>query len=600
MDINNLVIAPSAQIFKIIKRISKRQLTKLFTDCSEKKVGKYILCEKKISLSVDGEDIIYSAMSFKLENQPSFLTDTTVKEIRYAYLLIIEYNDYAFIFKKQIDNPQGKMPTYLTPFKYNKLTGFKANNNTEYEKVSMNSMTVSNAVIRNRVFEGKNLNGLLPSNYASRSIASNFRLNSEGEVYSIVPNTSRLTYRSSKLDIMDLSKWCVQVFDELEEQTSSNSFIDNFASPVNLESVSKIGNPSAIFFDFEELDFSIREQNSGKALLYKDKQNNLVIFNNKQLNNFFDFFKSPIILEEHSNTNGTFDFQIKGNKKLGSIKLNKNTITFSSKVGNKIFISDVNTNDISFSKYINTLKLFSVVFDNPSYMYFSRYTFEDKKLLSNIDGMMSVFIDSYDFSNVKSEKEKPHTSTISEFPNTSLFYAIENNLKTQDSIIICDDMNDEWADHIIIDSKLTPPTISYVHSKFVNKDSYGASKFHEVVAQALKNLGRINSDVLEYKEKYDNEWKNKYESTQIERIRTGNNWTNIESSLNEINSNPNSIRKVVLATPFLSKAILKSKMEKLARKEDCPAHYIQVLWLINTFISACRDYNVQPYILCKS
>ncbi len=599
MDINNFVITPSTQIFKIIKKISKRQLTKLYSDCSEKRIGNYLLEKKKMPLTVDGKSLFYSIIAFKLESQPNFLIHTTVKEIRYAYLLLIEYNDYAFVFKKHIDNPQAKMSNYLTPFKYNKLTSFKANYDTEYEKVSMNSMTISNAVIRNRAFEGKNLNGLLPSNSASRSIASNFRLNSNGEVYSIIPNTSRVTYRSSKLGIEDLSRWCIQIANELGSQTTSNSFIDNFASPVNLESISSICNPAAIFFDLEELDFSIREDTTGKKLIFKDEQANSVVFNNKQLNNFFDFFKSPIILEENTSKNNTYNFCIKGNTDLGSIRLNKNMITFSSKVGNEIFISDGINSDISFSKYINTTKSFSVVFDNPSYMYFSRYTFEDKKLLSNIDGMMSIFIDSYNFSNVKSEKEKPHTSTISEFPDTSLFYAIENNLKTQDSIIICDDMNDEWADHIIIDNKLTPPAISYIHSKFVNKDSYGASKFHEVVSQALKNLGRLNSDISEYKEKYENEWKKKYESTQIERVRTGNNWLDIETSLNDINSNPNSIRKVMLATPFLSKAILKSKMEKLAREEDCPAHYIQILWLINTFISACRDYNVQPYILCK-
>jgi len=599
MDEKNLMIAPSAQIFRIIKRISKRQLTDLFTECSEKKIGKYILDYKKNPLDIDGKSIFYSVMAFKLEDQPNFLIETSIKEIRYAYLLIVEYNKYAFIFKKLIDNPQSKIPTYLTPFQYNKLTRFKANQNTEYEKVSMNSMTISNAVIRNRAFEGKNLNGLLPSNSASRSIASNFRLNSEGEVYSIVPNTSRLTYRSTKLDIVELSKWCISVADELDVQTFSNSFIDNFASPVNLESISSICNPSAILFDLEALDFSIREQNLGITLAFKDVDSNLITFKNSQLNNFFNFFKSPILLEESGDGNGVFNLQIKGSNKFGSIRVNKNTITFISKVGNEIFISDNSTGDISFSKYINIQKSFSVVFDNPSYMYFSRFTFEDKKLLSNIDGMMSIFIDNYDFSNVKSEKEKPHKNTISEFPDKSLFYAVENNLKTQDSIIICDDMNDEWADHIIVEAKLTPPTISYVHSKYVKKESYGASSFHEVVAQALKNLGRINSDVIEYKKKFDNEWKNKYEVTQINRIRTGNDWSEIELALDAVNSNPNSIRKVILATPFLSKSTLKIKMDKLARREDCPAHYVQILWLINTFISACHDYNVQPYILCN-
>ncbi len=92
MDVKNLMIAPSAQIFSIIKRISKRQLTDLFTECSEKKIGKYILDYKKIPLDIDGRSIFYSVMAFKLEDQPNFLIETSIKEIRYAYLLIVEYN----------------------------------------------------------------------------------------------------------------------------------------------------------------------------------------------------------------------------------------------------------------------------------------------------------------------------------------------------------------------------------------------------------------------------------------------------------------------------------------------------------------------------
>ena len=104
MDVKNLMIAPSAQIFSIIKRISKRQLTDLFTECSEKKIGKYILDYKKIPLDIDGRSIFYSVMAFKLEDQPNFLIETSIKEIRYAYLLIVEYNKYAFIFKKHLNS----------------------------------------------------------------------------------------------------------------------------------------------------------------------------------------------------------------------------------------------------------------------------------------------------------------------------------------------------------------------------------------------------------------------------------------------------------------------------------------------------------------
>ncbi len=48
--------------------------------------------------------------------------------------------------------------------------------------------------------------------------------------------------------------------------------------------------------------------------------------------------------------------------------------------------------------------------------------------------------------------------------------------------------------------------------------------------------------------------------------------------------------------PIKFKTDLKLRMNKLSGREDCSAYYIQVLLLINTFTSACVDYNVQTYI----
>ena len=41
---------------------------------------------------------------------------------------------------------------------------------------------------------------------------------------------------------------------------------------------------------------------------------------------------------------------------------------------------------------------------------------------------------------------------------------------------------------------------------FTKKDTYGASAFHDVVAQALKNIGRTQAEKQLFKNKYDSEW----------------------------------------------------------------------------------------------
>jgi hypothetical protein len=160
-------------------------------------------------------------------------------------------------------------------------------------------------------------------------------------------------------------------------------------------------------------------------------------------------------------------------------------------------------------------------------------------------------------------------------------------------------MNDEWSDHIAIDSASDTPSISFIHSKFTKKDTYGASAFHEVVAQALKNIGRTQADKSLFKNKYDNEWNRNYENTNISRVTGARNWQEVELALDVVYQNPNSIKKVVLATPFLKKTNLDEELNKLALGQKCKPHYVQLIWLINTFISSCKDFGIQAHILCK-
>lgn len=249
--------------------------------------------------------------------------------------------------------------------------------------------------------------------------------------------------------------------------------------------------------------------------------------------------------------------------------------------------------------YLNKEKPFSAVFDSPNYSYYSKSCFEDKHLINNIPSILNIFDDSYNFSGTCSEKEKPHATNLNRFPTNSLFRKVEDQYCAAHNIVICDDMNDEWADHIAIDSNSAIPSISFIHSKFTVKDTYGASAFHDVVAQALKNIGRTQAEKQLFKNKYDNEWCKKYESTNISRVTGAQNWQDIELALDAVNQNPNSMKKIVLATPFLSKAKLTTELNKLASGNKCKPHYVQLIWLINTFISSCKDFGVQAHILCK-
>jgi hypothetical protein len=167
--------------------------------------------------------------------------------------------------------------------------------------------------------------------------------------------------------------------------------------------------------------------------------------------------------------------KVKGKALSGKISCSKNLITIRSRILDSILVTENGNNSYTLCKYINKEKPFSAVFDSPNYSYYSKSCFEDKHLLNNIHYILNIFDDSYNFNDVSSEKQKPHATNLTRFPVDSLFRKVEDQYCAPHNIVICDDMNDEWADHIAIDSNSSIPSISFIHSKFTSKDTYGAS-----------------------------------------------------------------------------------------------------------------------------
>lgn len=586
--ISNLSLSKNVQFFKLNKALTKKSIQDAFKEISKDRVGKYLLNDSKVNyVTASGNQVAYSIVSFKIEAEPSFLAGTSVKEQRYAYLLLIECDDALAILKKYVDSPEKHFLSFINEFDYEKFCHFHGDKNPEYERVTMKNMSISNAVIRSRSLEAKSLNGIISSNSSSRSIPSNFRMKVGEDSYTLTPSTSRVSHRDKKSAFDELVDWVVEIKEEIKITTNKSDFIRNFASPICLKDIIDLGHQVvAILIDLSEIETKVLE---GIAVLSKADGSQL---NGRELNGFFNLLKSPIMVSGNL-------MKVKGATLSGKISYSKNLITIKNKLLDSIFVTENGSETYTVGGYLNKEKPFSAVFDSPNYSYYSKSCFEDKHLINNIQSILNIFDDNYDFSGTLSEKEKPHATNLVRFPTNSLFRKVEDQYCAAHNIVICDDMNDEWADHIAIDSSSAIPSISFIHSKFTEKDTYGASAFHDVVAQALKNIGRTQAEKQLFKNKYDNEWHKNYESTNIPRVTDAHNWQEIELALDAVNQNPNSIKKIVLATPFLSKAKLAIELRKLASGNKCKPHYVQLIWLINTFISSCKDFGVQAHILCK-
>ncbi|ENC6372137.1 hypothetical protein ABKX81_003801, partial [Aeromonas veronii] len=92
--ISNLSLSKNVQFFKLNKALTKKSIQDAFKEISKDRVGKYLLNDSKVNyVTASGNQVAYSIVSFKIEAEPSFLAGTSVKEQRYAYLLLIECDD---------------------------------------------------------------------------------------------------------------------------------------------------------------------------------------------------------------------------------------------------------------------------------------------------------------------------------------------------------------------------------------------------------------------------------------------------------------------------------------------------------------------------
>jgi len=591
MDINNLYISKNGQFYKLNSALSRASIERTFKEISKDRVGNYLFTELKQSLTTSAGNIVtFSFAAFKVESEPSFLKNTTTKEHKYAYLLLIEYSDSLVVFKKYVEIPDKVFDRFIEEYDYEKFCHLHGQQEPSYERVTMKSMSVSNVEIRSRSLEAKRLNGILPSNSSSRSIPSNFRMKIGPEVYTVTPSTARISYRDGRVSLEDLIDWGHVMKEEIMNTINCSEFLANFAAPIILKDVFDQGHQLvAVLFDLGELEDKL---SSGIVNFKKHSSSGEVPFSDRESEKLLDFFRSPILVDGNELKSRWLGLN-------SQLKFTNKLITVKSKPLEKITLSESGKPDRSLVSYINKEKPFSAVFNNPSYSYYSRSCFEDKALHNNLLAILNVFDDTIDFTGVLTEKEKPHLSTLNRFPSTSLFRAVEDNYCHNHDIVICDDMNDEWADHIAIDHTSNTPSISFIHSKFTKKDTYGASAFHEVVAQALKNIGRTQADKNLYEIKYNRDWSRTYESTNIERVRGAQGWNDIENALDAVSQNPNSVKKIILATPFLKKSKLALELNKLAQGQQAKPHYVQLVWLLNSFISSCKDFGVQAHILCK-
>ena len=598
--------AKSAHFYKKRRRLPKDAIEELFRSIREKSVAvtRNIFSHVKEQYGHSQ----WSAIAFFYERGPSFLVypeehDHT-KERICGFVMLVEYREYAVLFKSGLDLPATFKTKYFQRVGDQNFEAAIAPVDATFEQIKLRNMTTSKHTLRSKTLEANNLQNVIGRAGASRFIAQGYRVRQNGEHLSATPNTGRLSQRSDKAPYKELIAWAENSIETLgEEAPALSPFIQAFARPINLESMPANLSPTYIAFDVPQLTEDIFEvpeeirlvRGIGDAAVPLDKNETEIIL--AALDQNFAVRKTRSELEIVDPRN---------NAPVGNISINKNRISLrrlSIPEMDDIYVESVNppaqdAAGIPLKRYIDQNDLFAILFNDLAVVYLGGTLYRDSNLTDGRSFLLHIR--SYAQLNAVTSEKGMFADRQASFDADSVFGVVVDHIADRRELLVCDDLGDEWADFIGVNDDSQPKTFSFYHAKH-GAATLGASSLHVAVSQAIKNLGRLNPSDDEIATKIDR-WEARYTNanveTSIQRI-TGGNADVLRTKLTHTLLSPDTIRRVFIVTSSLSRRQVQQQFTDIQGGNAPSAHFVQLYWLLMSFFSACSEVDANGYVICQ-
>jgi hypothetical protein len=482
ITLNYFDIPKSAKFYKISTPLTKKLISAKLIELSKDKIGNsYSPIHRESVTTTSGDCALISSACFRTESEPTFLKNSNLKEIKYCFVMLIEFENYLAILKKNCSDPFVLLKEYLEEFTSKELAGYIVESDETYcEKLSVNGMSVGQYDILRKSYEAYNLMDSLPTFNSHRLIPRFAKFSEKDKNYSISVSTSRITESAEKGSVNCIVEWCFDFKSRIQRNTTS-VFMEQFASSIDLKNLPTNIRPTGILLNISRILDGV---SSGFELQYKGQKISPIRRNTliRQGKKFFEVSGESInkfhLIGSH--------FYIIKNAKSFSLKaryLSHYTLKDVSKNTNQSLVS-----------YINNKGLYDITFSDIGYFYSGRKLYRDTNMIHNVKHIIGVYRGVKEFGRVLTEKGQNFiTESSVDFPVHSLFYRVQQYYKRTSDFIVCDDIgSQEWADHFIFNKvKTGSPRVVLVHSKAKENYSHGASEMQEVVAQAIKNLGKV-------------------------------------------------------------------------------------------------------------
>lgn len=528
--------------------------------------------------------------------------DANWKERKLGYFIVAAYDGYAAIQIHNVDIPDVLL-NELDQLDYSTLTTL--NNESRYSRISMKNLDGSVNALRARTFEADDLGRSMPSLGASHYVLNSFSgRNKRGKAFGITTSTARIAERTKNKNVTEFCIWIKDVITNIKgiQDAKPNDLLSIFAEYVDYRQEKQNGNlvPSSVLLSIWGIKDKLETDNCDITYELDDEEKKYEV--DELYSKLEETFSNVIVIsgdvededEEERNDKISLEFD---DDKIRIYSDFLSTISISS--------DDNPEDDGSIERFVNKYGLFNVYFEDSSLIYTQGGLFKNTNLLTNANQILnSNVLKPLDrLKHVQTEKHRHQVNGkysfegLEAWAEDSIFKAVEDEFAGQYDHFICDDMKEEWADHIgISHNKVT----FFVEKYDDSKDS--ASSFQVVVAQALKNIGNMLPTDASLEKKKE-EWDGKHTTSEIKRWVNKIDGQSIDEVINKwktSRTNPQLERQMCLVVNFLSIDDFTKGINDLNALDDQKrATTFQRIWLLSSFVNSCIEAGVKPIIYCR-
>lgn len=578
------------------EQFSDKEIHRMMVDVTNGKIQNYLF---DLEREDGGNGTRFSLRVFKQKiDKPSFFVhpENGWEEFKVGYFLFIECDRYVVVLRRNATIPKW-VSDKLENVDYTTLLSLEAKPDSVFRKLSMQNLDGSDHAMRNRTYESLDLSSNIStigiSRYYVRSVTGN---NTDGR-FSLTLGSSRINEFGADVTVRDVCGWVRRKVDAIGDiGVIPETLLSAFAKPEKYSAVYDKLQPQSLLIYYGLIRHLKDEQ---QAQFYHTKGNEKRKIDEDVLERYIERISRAYTNIKSVNKRGN-KFFCTGHNDAIELRLTKTGIKLCCKTWKNIEIegSQDGVYDMDLQSLINIHHEFNVYFTDNELIYANKTLFRDTRLIASIPQFLKVLQEMPSLDRTRYEKHPGKSPEgLEEWDAKSIFQAVEENFMPQYTHFICDDCNDEWADHIGVHQG----KVSFFVSKH-NDSKDSASDFQDVVGQALKNLGNLTPTAGQLKRKQVS-WSGKYQTSQMDRLRSDKGKVQDAVAMWGDNvMNPNYVREMCLVVDFLSKKTFSKQLDEIANNRPV-AHESELrqrLWILSSFVNGCLECGVKPVIYCKS